>query len=121
MPFFAGMLAFASFASLGLPGLSGFWVEFMILFGTFKNNTTFYQVMVYIAVLGIVLGAAYLLLMLQRVIFGEYKGQVQEFKKVSAVEIITLVPLIIIIIYIGVYPSGIINIISSSVSKFAGM
>ena len=121
MPFFAGMLAFASFASLGLPGLSGFWGEFMILFGTFENNTVFYQIMVYIAVLGIVLGAAYLLLMLQKVIFGEYKGQVQEFKKVSAVDIITLIPLIIIIIYIGVNPSGIINVISSSVSKLAGM
>jgi NADH-quinone oxidoreductase subunit M len=121
MPFFAGMLAFASFASLGLPGLSGFWGEFMILFGTFKNHTTFYQVMVYVAVFGIVLGAAYLLWMLQRVIFGEYKGHVQEFRKVSAVDIIALLPLIIIIIYIGVYPSGIINVISSSVSKLAGM
>ena len=121
MPFFAGMLAFASFASLGLPGLSGFWGEFMILFGTYKNHTVFYQVMVYIAVLGLVLGAAYLLLMLQKVIFGEYKGQVQEFKKVSAVDIITLIPLIIIIIYIGVYPSGIINVISSSVLRLAGM
>jgi NADH-quinone oxidoreductase subunit M len=121
MPFFAGMLAFASFASLGLPGLSGFWGEFMILFGTFKNNTTFFQVMAYIAVFGIVLGAAYLLWMLQRVIFGEYKGQIHEFRKVSAVDILTLLPLIIIIIYIGVYPSGIINVISSSVSKLAGM
>ncbi|MHB1346956.1 MAG: complex I subunit 4 family protein [Candidatus Humimicrobiaceae bacterium] len=121
MPFFAGMLAFASFASLGLPGLSGFWGEFMILFGTFKNNAVFYQIMVYIAVLGIVLGAAYLLLMLQKVIFGEYKGQVKEFKKVSTVDIITLIPLIIIIIYIGVNPSGIINVISGSVSKLAGM
>src|SRR5450830_162845 len=121
MPFFAGMLAFASFASLGLPGLSGFWGEFLILFGTFKNNTTFYQVMVYIAVLGIVLGAAYLLWMLQRVIFGEYKGQVQEFRKVSAVDIITLIPLIIIIIFIGVYPSGMVNIIAGSVSKLIGM
>ncbi|MEI7615460.1 MAG: NADH-quinone oxidoreductase subunit M [Actinomycetota bacterium] len=121
MPFFAGMLAFASFASLGLPGLSGFWGEFMILFGTFKNNTIFSQVMVYVAVLGIVLGAAYLLWMLQRVIFGEYKGHVMEFRKVSVIDVITVAPLIIIIIYIGVYPSGIINVISNSVSKLAGM
>ncbi|MDD5660133.1 MAG: NADH-quinone oxidoreductase subunit M [Actinomycetota bacterium] len=121
MPFFAAMLAFASFASLGLPGLSGFWGEFLILFGTFKNYTTFYQVMVYIAVIGMVLGAAYLLWMLQRVIFGEYKGQIHEFGKVSAVDIVTLIPLIIIIIFIGIYPSSLVNVINISVTKLMGM
>ena len=121
MPFFAWMLAFASFASLGLPGLSGFWGEFLILFGTYRTNTTFFKVMVYIAIAGIVLGAAYLLWMLQRVIFGEYKGHVGDFGKVSAVDIITLVPLIIIIIYIGVYPANVVKLISLSVAKLTGM
>lgn len=121
MPFFAWMLAFASFASLGLPGLSGFWGEFLILFGTYRSNTTFFRVMVYIAIAGIVLGAAYLLWMLQRVIFGEYKGHVHDFGKVRAVDIITLIPLILIIIFIGVYPASLVNLISLSVNKLMGM
>src|SRR4030043_1854159 len=52
IPLFAGILAFTSFASLGLPGLSGFWGEFLVLFGTFTNGSVFSKVMVYLAVIG---------------------------------------------------------------------
>ena len=121
VPLFAGILAFTSFASLGLPGLSGFWGEFLVLFGTFTKGNIFSKVMVYIAVIGIVLGAAYLLWMLQRVIFGKYNEKLGELKRLSWLEFVTLAPLIVIIILIGVYPTPIINIINNSVVHILGM
>ncbi len=80
-PLWSGILAFTAFASLGLPGLSGFWGEFLVLFGTFTKGNQFSKVMVYLAVIGIVLGAAYLLWMLQRVIFGKYNEKLGELKR----------------------------------------
>ncbi len=121
IPLLAGILAFTSFASLGLPGLSGFWGEFLVLFGTFTKGTTFAKVMVYIAVLGIVLGAAYLLWMLQRVIFGKYNEKLGELKRITWIEFVTLLPLIVIIILVGVYPTPIINMINSSVVHLLGL
>src|SRR4030065_1964939 len=121
IPLFAGILAFTSFASLGLPGLSGFWGEFLVLFGTFTKGSIFSKVMVYLAVIGIVLGAAYLLWMLQRVIFGKYNEKLGELKRLSWLEFVTLAPLIVIIILIGVYPAPIINMINSSLVYVLGL
>jgi len=120
-PLLAGILAFTSFASLGLPGLSGFWGEFLVLFGTFTKGNIFSKVMVYLAVIGIVLGAAYLLWMLQRVIFGKYNEKLGELKGLTWLEFITLAPLIVIIILVGVYPTPIINMINNSVIHILGM
>ena len=121
MPLWAGILAFTSFASLGLPGLSGFWGEFLVLFGTFNKGNIFSKVMVYLAVLGIVLGAAYLLWMLQRVIFGKANENFGELKRLSWLEVITLLPLIVIIIAVGVYPTPIVNMINTSVTYILGL
>ncbi|MBM3705651.1 MAG: NADH-quinone oxidoreductase subunit M [Actinobacteria bacterium] len=121
IPLWAGILAFTSFASLGLPGLSGFWGEFLVLFGTFNKGNTFARVMVYVSVLGIVLGAAYLLWMLQRVIFGKSSEKLGELKRLSWLEFITLAPLVVIIILIGVYPAPLLNIINLSVNYVLGM
>ncbi len=121
MPLWAGILAFTSFASLGLPGLSGFWGEFLVLFGTFNKGSIFSKVMVYLAVLGIVLGAAYLLWMLQRVIFGKANEKLGELKRLSWLEVITLTPLIVIIIVVGVFPTPLLNIINTSVTYILGL
>ncbi len=121
IPLLSGILAFTAFASLGLPGLSGFWGEFLILLGTYKLNTIFSKVMVYIAVIGIVLGAAYLLWMLQRVIFGNYNEKLGDLKRITWIEFVTLAPLIIIIIFVGVYPTPLINMINNSVVHILGM
>ena len=121
MPLWAGILAFTSFASLGLPGLSGFWGEFLVLFGTFNKGNIFSKVMVYLAVLGIVLGAAYLLWMLQRVIFGKANEKLGELKRLSWLEVITLTPLIVIIIVVGVFPTPLVNMINTSVTYILGL
>ncbi|NBX82991.1 NADH-quinone oxidoreductase subunit M, partial [bacterium] len=64
VPVYTGMMAIALFASLGLPGLSGFISEALVFLGTFSNPK--YQTMVVIGSLGILLGAAYLLWMFMR-------------------------------------------------------
>ncbi len=121
IPLWAGILAFTSFASLGLPGLSGFWGEFLVLLGTFNKGDVFSKVMVYIAVIGIVLGAAYLLWMLQRVIFGKPNEKLGEIKRLSWLEVITLAPLIVLVILFGIYPAPILNVINVSVNYLLGM
>ena len=120
MPLLSGILAFTAFASLGLPGLSGFWGEFLVLFGTYTKNILFYKIMVYIAVLGIVLGAAYLLWMLQRVIFGTYPEKLGKLKRITWIEFVTLAPLVIITVLVGVYPAPLIDMINKSVTLILG-
>ena len=121
IPLLSGILAFTAFASLGLPGLSGFWGEFLVLFGTYNAGTVFSRVMVYIAVVGIVLGAAYLLWMLQRVIFGSYNNKLGQLKRITWIEFVTLAPLVILIVLLGVYPTPLVNVIDSSVTLILGM
>jgi NADH-quinone oxidoreductase subunit M len=77
--------------------------------------------MVYLAVLGIVLGAAYLLWMLQRVIFGKANEKLGELKRLSWLEVITLTPLIVIIIVVGVFPTPLVNMINVSVTYILGL
>ena len=121
VPLWSGILAFTAFASLGLPGLSGFWGEFLVLFGTFNRGDTFSKVMVYLAVIGIVLGAAYLLWMLQRVIFGQYNEKLGTLKRLNWLEFVTLAPLIVLIILVGVYPAPLLNVINNSVNYILGL
>ena len=121
IPLWSGILAFTAFASLGLPGLSGFWGEFLVLFGTFNRGDNFSRIMVYLAVIGIILGAAYLLWMLQRVIFGQYNEKLGTLKRLNWLEFMTLAPLIVLIILVGVYPAPLLNVINNSVNYILGL
>lgn len=111
VPILAGILSFATFASLGLPGLSGFVGEFLVLLGSFSRYTT----LSVLAAAGIVLTAGYLLWMIQRVNLGTLKSKYSDLRDLTARDLSTLVPLILIIIYIGVYPPPILSIINPAV------
>lgn len=100
MPVYGGILVFVSLASLGLPGLSGFVSEFMILLGSFGV----YRWMVIVSCIGILLAAAYLLYMIQRVLLGPLNSKWATLTDISAREIVTLVPLMVLILVLGVYP-----------------
>lgn len=100
MPVYGGILVFVSLASLGLPGLSGFVSEFMILLGSFGV----YRWMVMVSCIGILLAAAYLLYMIQRVLMGPLNPKWATLTDISAREIVTLVPLMVLILVLGVYP-----------------
>jgi len=100
LPVYAGILTFFSLASLGLPGLSGFVSEFLSLVGTFGV----WRWQTVVSVLGIVVAAAYMLTVLQRVLLGPLNERWRGLSDMNARELVTLVPLLLIILILGVYP-----------------
>jgi NADH-quinone oxidoreductase subunit M len=102
MPIFAVFFLVMMFSSIGLPGLNGFVGEFLILLGTFEYNRCF----AIFAASGIILGAVYMLWMYQRVMYGEITHEEnRHLSDLSYREIALLVPVVLMIVWIGVYPS----------------
>ncbi len=104
LPILAGFFLFFAFGSLGLPGLSGFVGEFLSLLGVFEYS----RWLAAIAALGVILAAAYLLWMFQRTMFND-RGEDDVkpafgLKDLSAREITSLVPLVVFVVWLGVYP-----------------
>jgi NADH-quinone oxidoreductase subunit M len=104
VPVFAALFLIIALSSMGLPMLNGFIGEFMILQGTFASPHAGWPYAAF-AVSGIVLGAAYLLWLYQRLMFGKIdKPENEKLKDVSWREQATLLPLVALCIWIGVYP-----------------
>jgi len=127
MPVYTGIMAVAFFAAIGLPGLSGFISEILVFLGSFKA----YPVLTVISGLSIVLGAAYMLWALQKIFFGtlpekwqgpwdptgkKYKGD-----DVNALELTALLPLAAIVIILGVYPTPVLKLMTTSVTEFVAL
>ncbi len=114
-PVFAAAFGFFVFASVGLPGLSGFVGEFLTLVGTFDVNPAAAAVATFV----MILAAGYLLWMFQRVAFGEVsdflKGLGHHLTDMRPIEALTLVPLGTLIVVFGLFPGLILTIISGSV------
>lgn len=110
MPILGGLLAFTAMASLGLPGLAGFWGEFMALLGSFNPldglSLTVFRTAMVIGAIGTVLTAGYLLWMLQKVNLGEPSEEwtSKEWHDADRYELAAWIPLVIAIFAIGVYP-----------------
>ena len=110
MPIMGGILAFTAMASLGLPGLAGFWGEFMSLLGAFDPldglSLGLFRTAMVLGAVGTVLTAGYMLWMLQKVNLGEpgpeWSGQ--EFHDVDRYEMLAWAPLVVAILVIGVFP-----------------
>jgi NADH-quinone oxidoreductase subunit M len=101
MPIFAVFFLVVMFSSIGLPGLNGFVGEFLILLGTFEYQRSF----AVFAASGIILGAVYMLWMYQRVMYGEISHEEnRHLSDLSPREIAMLVPVVLLIVWIGVYP-----------------
>ncbi|HTL48018.1 MAG TPA: NADH-quinone oxidoreductase subunit M [Verrucomicrobiae bacterium] len=105
VPVYSGILIFFSMASLGLPGLSGFIGEFLSLLGAYQYN----KWMTGASCIGIILAAAYLLYMIQRVLLGPLNTKWASLKEINGRELFTLVPLMIFIVILGVYPSAVLK------------
>jgi NADH-quinone oxidoreductase subunit M len=113
MPVFATLFAIIMLASLGMPTLNGFIGEFLVLAGTFQQNSHY----AYFAVWGVVLAAAYLLWLYQRVMLGEVKDdQIAGLKDLNLREAMTLIPLVIAAIVMGLYPKPFLNAIEAPVN-----
>ena len=114
MPRFVALLCLFSVASFGLPGTGSFIGEFLVLLGTSEQN----MIMVILAMGGIVLAASYMLWMLQRVALGEPATPAAAgLTDLTAREAVTLVPLAIVTILVGVYPAPLMEIMDSCVAQ----
>ena len=114
MPFYSFSFMIFILASLGLPGTSGFVGEFLVLLSIFTINTYF----AIFATTGVVLAATYSLWLYRRIIFGALiKDDLSEMFDLTRREIIIFLPLIILTVFIGLYPKPIINIIEPSTEK----
>lgn len=113
LPIYAGILTYFSLASLGLPGLSGFVSEFLCLLGAFRTNVW----LAALACIGIILAATYLLYMIQRVLLGPLNPKWSALPEINAREVFTLVPLMILILLVGVYPKVILNLMTPTLNS----
>jgi NADH-quinone oxidoreductase subunit M len=101
MPVFSTFFMIVALSSIGLPLTNGFVGEFLILLGTFKVN----QVYAVLGASGVILAACYMLWMLQRVIFGKITNVAnQNLHDLYGREKLVLIPLVILIFWIGIYP-----------------
>jgi NADH-quinone oxidoreductase subunit M len=117
MPVYATLLVIFSLSSLGLPGTNSFIGEFLILVGAFIQN----PFVAVLAAVGVILGAVYLLWMIQRVIFGVVKKEaIQHLPDLSFREAMTLVPLAIFVFWIGVYPAPFLEVMHATVEHLLG-
>lgn len=116
IPLLAGLLCFASFASLGMPGLSGFIAEFLVFAGAYGP----FKILSIIASAGVVITAGYLLWMLQRVVMGELPAKWEALKDANMRELLTLAPLALLILVVGLFPATVMNYINQAVNVLAG-
>ena len=114
MPIFTVIFAITMLSSIGLPGLNGFVGEFLILIGAFKESYIYAA----FAVIGIVLGAAYMLWLFQRIFFGALDNPKNEnLPDCNFREILYLAPLVILMFWIGLYPKPFINKMEASLKR----
>lgn len=128
MPKYLTVAIVGFFASLGLPGLSGFISEVMVFLGAFKSNSTgigpqaFHHVfnmqwLTMISTIGIVVGAAYLLYTIQRVYLGKLKPEYAGFPDMNKFEYAALVPLAIISVVLGIFPNLALNVFNGAMNQ----
>jgi NADH-quinone oxidoreductase subunit M len=114
MPKYALVFMVFTLASIGLPGTSGFVGEFLILVGAFKANTW----VAALATIGIILGAAYMLFLYRRVVFGKLeKADLKAILDLSPREIAIFVPLIVVTIWMGIYPAPFLEVMDASIAN----
>ena len=114
LPKYSFLFIVFALAGLGLPGTSGFLGEFLVLTGAFQKN---YLVSM-LATFGVVLGAAYMLWLTKRVIFGNTNNnEIKNLKDINNLEALMLITLAILVILFGFYPSPLIDTLNISVNN----
>jgi NADH-quinone oxidoreductase subunit M len=116
MPAYALVFMVFMLASVGLPGTSGFVGEFLVIVGSFQANTW----VAFLAATGVVLGAAYMLWLYRRVVFGVItREDLRNILDLSRREVLVFAPLIALVLWMGIYPSTFITPIRPAVERVA--
>jgi NADH-quinone oxidoreductase subunit M len=110
MPIYAGITGFAFFAGMGLPGLSAFISEVLVLIGAWQPH----PIMTMLGAATAILTAGYLLWCFQRIYLGPLNEKYQSLPDLSLREAFTLVPLAIIVLILGVYPQAVLSLLNTS-------
>ena len=114
MPLFAGFMVFFAMANAGLPGTSGFVGEFMVILASFQADFWF----AFLAATTLILGAAYTLWMVKRVIFGEVANeQVAKLKDIGHREFFVLGALALAVLALGLWPAPLVEVMDASISN----
>ena len=114
MPKYAFVFMLFMLASVGLPGTSGFVGEFLIMLGAFEANTW----VAFLIATGMVLGAAYMLYLYRRIIFGDLtKEDLKSILDLNAREVTIFTPLVVLVLWMGIYPAPFLDMISASVAN----
>ena len=114
MPVYAAVFMLFMLASVGLPGTSGFVGEFLVLVGAFQANSW----VALLTAIGMILGAAYMLYLYRRVIFGTLtKDALKKITDLGPREIAVFAPLIVLVVWMGVYPDSFLTMMHASVES----
>jgi NADH-quinone oxidoreductase subunit M len=114
MPVYAAVFMVFTMASVGLPGTSGFVGEFLVLIGAWQAKAA----VAFLAATGVVLGAAYMLYLYRRVVFGELtKPDVKSMKDLNMREAVVFAPLVVLALWMGIYPSTVTSTIEPAVTR----
>ena len=114
MPVYAAVFMLFMLASVGLPGTSGFIGEFLVLVGAFQANSW----VALLTAIGMILGAAYMLYLYRRVIFGTLtKDALKKITDLTPREVAVFAPLIVLVVWMGVYPDSFLSIMHASVEQ----
>lgn len=113
LPVYSVIFIIAMFASMGLPGLSGFISEALIFLGAYQFNKS----ITVLALIGLLIGAAYLLWMFKRMFFGTVVEENKAYTDMNAREIAYMIPLCVAVILFGIYPAPVLNIMKASVGQ----
>ncbi|MBI5210898.1 MAG: NADH-quinone oxidoreductase subunit M [Elusimicrobia bacterium] len=117
VPVYAGFMSLACFASLGLPGLAGFVSEFLCFLGAFtrwKYHTA-------VAVVGILVTAAFFLRMIEKVFLGPLNNRWADLSDMNARELVSVVPLAILMVALGIWPKWALGMMNATMMHMAGL
>jgi len=120
MPVYGALTLIVTLSSMGLPGLNGFIGEFTILLGAFGSEAIGSPWFAGFAALGVILAAIYMLYMFQKMFLGPLdKDENQKLKDLNVREIVTLVPLLVFIFWIGLYPKPFFDLMAPAVDQLS--
>ena len=117
MPFYAVLFMLFTMANVGLPGTSGFVGEFLTLLSAYKTSSW----AAFFATMGVILSACYALWLYRRIIFGKLEKQsLMNMFDIDRREAVILVPLALLVLFYGIYPSAVFDVTQSAVGALLG-